>query len=48
MMKSILAKCGTFLASLAFSLAAINANSACMIVLHQPELPERAKKLRRF
>lgn len=36
------------LASLALIVTSINANMTCMYIAHQPELPEGAKKLRKF
>lgn len=47
-LNSLFVKLGTMAASLAFLLTAINVNSACVIFVHQPELPEGAKDLRRF
>ncbi len=35
-------------ATFAFMVAAFTANSACVFVAHQPELPESVKKLRKF
>lgn len=47
-LNSLLVKLGTMVASFAFVLTAINVNSACVLFVHQPELPEGAKDLRRF
>ncbi|MDF2941248.1 MAG: hypothetical protein K0S01_106 [Herbinix sp.] len=47
-MKLRLLKLGTCLASLALIVTALNVNTACMMFVHQPELPDAAKKLRKF
>lgn len=39
---------GKILASLALLVTTMNANTTCIFITHQPELPEDAKKLRRF
>ncbi|MDE5916665.1 MAG: cyclic lactone autoinducer peptide [Oscillospiraceae bacterium] len=39
---------GALFAALAFLIAAVSANSTCMWISHQPELPENVKKLRKF
>ena len=31
-----------------FVFAAFNANSACAFIYHQPKLPDKVKKLRKF
>lgn len=36
------------MASLALVVTMLNVNAACMCYAHQPELPEGAKKLRKF
>ena len=36
------------LAAFAMVIATIGANSTCYSILHQDEVPEKAKKLRRF
>ncbi|RFZ79572.1 cyclic lactone autoinducer peptide [Lacrimispora amygdalina] len=36
------------IASLALSFTSLNMNLACMLFIHQPKLPDNAKKLRRF
>lgn len=51
-MKRIISKlkcvlCGG-VASLAFFIVTLNANSVCIYIAHQPKLPETAKKLRKF
>ncbi|MDR2557961.1 MAG: cyclic lactone autoinducer peptide [Oscillospiraceae bacterium] len=35
-------------AALALAVVVLAANSVCMFILHQPEMPEGAKKLRKF
>lgn len=45
---SLFVKLGTLVASLALFVTYSNVNSACIIIMHQPELPEGAKDLRRF
>lgn len=39
---------GKVLAALAIFVTAANVNSACIFITHQPELPQNAKKLRKF
>ncbi len=41
-------KLGSCAAALAVMMTAITANSACVWFTHQEELPEEAKKLRKF
>lgn len=45
---ALLIKLGSLVASLAFLVTFSNVNSACIGIIHQPELPEGAKELRRF
>lgn len=47
-MKRIFQKYGGFLAALAIVVTSMNANSACVCIMHQDKLPEDAKKLRKF
>lgn len=47
-MKKFLQKYGGFIASLAILVTTINANSTCLCIMHQDELPDSAKKLRKF
>ena len=47
-LNSLLLKLGTMAASLALLVTSSNVNSTCVIFIHQPELPEGAKDLRRF
>lgn len=46
--KFITMRGGSMLAALALIVTTASANSACMLVMHQPELPESARKLRKF
>lgn len=45
---SIVTKCAGSIASLALMLTVFNANSACIFLFHQPELPKEAQSLRKF
>lgn len=47
-LKGLTMKFGGTLASLALMVTALNVNSVCMLIAHQPKLPEGAKKLRKF
>ena len=47
-MKKFLPKYGGFIASLAIIVTTLNANTTCLFIMHQDELPESAKKLRKF
>ena len=47
-MKNFLKKYGSWMAALALVVTSMNANSACIFLMHQPEIPESAKKLRKF
>lgn len=47
-MKELFRKYSGFLAALAISVTALNANSACVFIMHQDKLPEEAKYLRKF
>lgn len=38
----------SLLASIALAVVTANVNSACIFMIHQPKLPEGAKKLRKF
>jgi len=46
--RNMVSKLGVLLASLALMIVSLNVNTTCMFVAHQPELPEGAKKLRKF
>lgn len=39
---------GGYIAALALTIITVNENSACAFYLYQDELPENAKKLRKF
>lgn len=47
-LNSLVLKFGMTFASLALIITSMNANRVCMYIAHQPELPEGAKKLRKF
>ncbi len=47
-MKKIIYRFGGMLASLALMVTALNVNTACTWIVHQPKLPNGAEKLRRF
>ncbi len=45
---SLFIKLGTMAASLALFVTYSSVNSTCILIMHQPKLPEGAKDLRRF
>ncbi|MGB4438354.1 MAG: cyclic lactone autoinducer peptide [Sedimentibacter sp.] len=47
-MKKYVIKFGTILAGFALMITALNVNTACLFVAHQPILPTGAEKLRKF
>ena len=47
-MKNIIFKFAGVIASLALMVTVANVNQVCMLIMHQPKLPEGAEKLRRF
>jgi len=47
-MKNLVVKFGGLIATLALMVTAANVNQVCMIIMHQPKLPEGAEKLRKF
>ncbi len=47
-MKRYLFIIGRCIAICSFIFAAFNANSACAFIYHQPKLPDKVKKLRKF
>jgi len=47
-MKKIADKTRGTIAKIALSVTKMNANSNCIWHIHQPKLPEKAKKLRKF
>ena len=44
-MNKIMHKIGGSVAALAMMVTALNVNSACMFLIHQPKLPDGAEKL---
>ncbi len=46
-MKTMIMKLAGCVASLALVVTALNVNTTCMFIMHQPELPEGASRLRR-
>ena len=47
-MKNLIVKFSGVIAALALMVTAANVNQACMVVMHQPKLPEGAEKLRKY
>jgi len=47
-MKNLIAKYAGVIAALALMVTTISANRACLLVYHQPKLPEGAEKLKRL
>ena len=47
-LKYLIRKLGGVSASLALMVTALNVNTACMLIAHQPKLPKEARKLRKF
>lgn len=47
-MKNFFVKFAGVIAAIALMVTAANVNAACVLVIHQPELPEGAGKLRKF
>lgn len=47
-MKNFMQKYAGMMAALALVITTLVANSACMYTMHQDEMPEAAKKLRKF
>lgn len=47
-MKNLIIKMGGVLASLALMVTTLNMNTTCIMYVHQPKLPEKAKSLRHF
>lgn len=47
-MKKFFLRFGNILAAVAIAVTTVNANSACVFVIHQAKLPDEAKKLRKF
>ncbi|MDF2474336.1 MAG: hypothetical protein K0R21_2118 [Anaerocolumna sp.] len=46
--KDFINKFGGMIASLALLVTALNVNTTCAWIVHQPKLPEGARKLRKF
>lgn len=44
-MKNVIRKIGGYVAALALTVTAMDVNSACTFIIHQPELPADAAKL---
>lgn len=47
-MKKIMSKIMNVGAAIAIMFVAAEVNSACFFIIHQPKMPEAAKKLRKF
>ena len=47
-MKNLSLKFYRVIAVMALMVTTLNANTACVFVMHQPKLPEGADKLRKF
>lgn len=47
-MRRLFIKLGGMAASLALMITALNINTTCMMYSHQPKLPDKAQRLRRF
>lgn len=47
-MDLIMRKAGAVVALFALLVTSLSVNSPCMLIAHQPEIPESAKKLRKF
>ncbi len=47
-MKALVYRLGSMIASLALMVTALNVNTACTWIVHQPKLPKGAEKLRKF
>ena len=47
-MKNFAFKVGTMLASVALLITTVNVNSACIMFVHQPKLPQNTLRLRKF
>lgn len=48
MTNKLLLKSSKVIAKTAMAITAMNVNSVCILFIHQPKLPEGAKKLRKF
>lgn len=47
-LKNMILKFGSAIASFALMITALNVNTTCYFLIHQPKLPKGAEKLRRF
>lgn len=47
-MNNFIARFGGLIATLALMVTVANVNARCAFIMHQPELPEGAEKLRRY
>ena len=47
-MKNFIAKYASVIAAIALMVTTVSVNRACMLIYHQPEMPEGAEKLRRL
>jgi len=47
-LKKLLYSLGGIVASFAVMVTTMSVNTTCLYIMHQPELPESTKKLRRF
>ncbi len=47
-MRNFIKRNSTLLAALALVVTSLTVNSTCIFTMHQDEVPEAAKKLRRF
>ena len=47
-MKNLMVKFAGMIAALALMVTAANVNASCLLIMHQPKLPEGAEKLRRI
>ena len=47
-MKKITVSINSALANIAMSAVKLNVNSTCLYIAYQPEMPEKARKLRKF
>lgn len=46
--KKLLYTLGSLVSSFALMITALNVNTTCAFIAHQPEVPDSAKKLRKF
>jgi cyclic lactone autoinducer peptide len=47
-LKNIALRFGKIVASLALLVTITNVNSTCLFIAHQPEIPEKANRLRKY